>query len=92
MARDYNNMELKDIAGKKNCIGDGLSRIFINEEDHEPPEGDEEVEKVDAYSNQSLVLMSEEDNWRRRRSRGICRGYTITMGIGDIGSSGERWR
>jgi hypothetical protein len=57
------NMELKDIAGKKNCIGDGLSRIFINEEDHEPPEGDEEVEKViEAYSNQSLVLMSEEES------------------------------
>lgn len=57
------DMTLADIAGKRNCIGDGLSRIFINEEDHEPPEGDEEVERViEAYSNQSLVLMTEEDS------------------------------
>jgi hypothetical protein len=58
------NMKRAFIKGSNNHIGDGMSRIFIKEEDYEPPEGDEEVEKViEAYTNQSLVLMTEEDSF-----------------------------
>jgi hypothetical protein len=56
------NMKLLGIAGKENPIGDGMSRIFISEDNYEPPTGDEDIDDViEAYSNQSLALMSEED-------------------------------
>ena len=42
------------VAGKDNVIGDGLSRIFINEEAHKPANEDEDIENViEALANQS---------------------------------------
>ena len=56
------NMTLHGIAGKDQVVGDGLSRIFVNEEVHIPPKEDEDIEGViEAYSNQSLMTMETED-------------------------------
>lgn len=55
------DMTMRDIEGSKNVVGDGMSRIFIDEENYTPPESQEDIEEViSAYSNQTLMSLHED--------------------------------
>jgi len=53
------NWTAKSIKGKENVIGDGMSRIFVDEDKVDGARDDGDIEEViQAYNNQSLNLLS----------------------------------